>query len=113
MREAGDDFVIDLEPDQDGPGRVAADEVARAVDGIDDPAAAIAGLLGGGLFSEDPVVGEEVLDDAGDEALAIAVGHGDGGEVRLGLKADTLIAVAEGDLAGPLRHGAAGVEFFP
>ena len=48
----GDNFTVFFEPDQHGPGAGAADEIAGAIDGIDDPAAAALRFAHGAFFAQ-------------------------------------------------------------
>jgi hypothetical protein len=104
VRDADDDFAILFEPDQNGPERDAADEVAGAVDGIDDP---LPGVLAGAtaaLFAEQAVGREFARDLIEDQLFASAVGGGDGRFVGFGLSRDATALVIERKCAGLLRQ---------
>jgi len=111
MDHAGDDFAIRFEADEDGPERIAAHEVAGAVDGIDNPAAAGARFLERALFAEDAVAGKCAGEDGGDEALAFAIGDGDGGMVGLRFGANTGGLMAQGELGGAGGGGSRDIDF--
>src|SRR5690606_2036849 len=102
-------FTRALEADADGIGRHAAREVGRAVDGVDDPAVALARRVGDALFGEPAEAGERLGKHAGDDALGLDVDVGY--EVVQALGADGLAGETPGvglDDAGRLagrRHG--------
>ena len=110
--ESGHHFAVGFQADQVGPGRIAAHEIAGAVDGVDDPAAAAARGFLRALLAEQAVVREGALQFAGDELFAFAVGAGDGRVVGFGFEGDARAVIAHGDFAGLARDGAAGGEFF-
>jgi len=94
------------EADADGEGGEARDEVIGAVDGVDDPGAAVGvrAIEGDGVgeiaFFADEAVGGVALFEVGeDESLCIAIGVGDGLGVAFGESLD-VAEVLEGDAAG-------------
>jgi hypothetical protein len=87
--DAGRNFAAVFQPDQHSPQWIAAHEVARAVDRIDDPAAAAAGVLARAFFPEQSVLWKIFLERGGDQPLALPVGYGHRRIVRLGFGGDS------------------------
>ncbi len=100
MRDSGERFAGFLQPDQDAPEAIAANEIARAIDRVDDPAAAAGSGLARSLFAQDAVAGKLAFDGFADEALVFLVGNGNGRIVRLGFGGDAPGSQALGILAG-------------
>ena len=112
--EGGDtdfDDAIDFEGDEIGPEAVFADEVAGAVDGVNDPAAAAGGFLGSAFLAEESVVRKGGGETGDEEFFGFAVGDGDRGVVGLVLGGDALAHIVEGLLAGTPGEIAGDVEF--
>src|SRR5262249_58499909 len=76
------------------------DEVARAVDGVDDPAEAGRARPVAVLLAEEAVVGERPAQGGADGLLGLAVGDGDGALVLLPLDGQLGVEVAERQPAG-------------
>src|SRR6185312_6445179 len=98
--EPGDDLAVLFEPEKDAPGARAADEVARAIDGVDDPAAAVGGFAAGAFLAQESVAREGLLETFDDELFAFAVGDGDRGFVGLRFNADVAFPDLQGEGAG-------------
>ena len=75
------DFAAGLQCDQVGPQRIAAQVIARAVDGVDDPAPSAAGFTPRAFLAQDAVVGKRGCQDFRNQPLAFTVGRGDRGVV--------------------------------
>src|SRR5207244_1314012 len=91
-REAADPdrhLAFRFERDQDAPGGYAAQEVAGAVDGVDDPAAAAPGRGPAALLAQQAVLGEGGGELGRDVGLGGAVRGGDRRVVRLVLGFDS------------------------
>ena len=73
MRDSDQRVVALFEGDEDAPEAVAADEVAGAVDGVDDPAKAAAAGDEAGLLAEKAVAGEFLQDHWQKLILCLAV----------------------------------------
>ena len=73
-------------PDRNRPLIAAANEVERAVDGIDDPDARRTAGNAAPLFADDPVFGKGRLQAVTDEPLHLLVGGGD--EIEMALRFD-------------------------
>ena len=101
VADADDDLAVRLETDQVAPGRKAADEIARAVDRVHDPATAAAPGVARTLLAQEAVVGKGRAQLAHDQPLALAVGHGDRRVVRLVLGRDALRRVRQRQLTRP------------
>ncbi len=118
--DAEDGLAFVEEADADGEVSELADEVVGAVDGVDDPDAAVGvgGVEGDfeaclAFFADDAVGGESAAQGGDDEALAGAVGVGDGlglcGGVGLGETFDFAVVVendfarAAGEIDGELE----------
>ena len=63
VSHAGDAGSVFLQADQHRPGARVANKVARTVDGIDDPLAAVGCVFDGAFFAQQAVVGERVAQD--------------------------------------------------
>ena len=70
------DFALGLERHEDAPGGNATHEIARAIDRVDNPAAAAAGFARRTLLAQDPVLGKRLLEQARDQLLVGAVRGG-------------------------------------
>jgi len=79
---------------QIGPQRVAANIIARAIDGVDDPAAPVARLHQRAFFTQHTIVGKMAGQQSGDGALAFAVGHGHGRLVLFGVDGNSSLQAA-------------------
>ena len=81
--------------DLDGEMAGLVDEVARAVDGVDDPDAfgAEPSRVGRGLFAQDGVAGEGRAQGVEDNVVGSVVGFGHG---AVGLLSNVVLAVVEG-----------------
>ena len=77
---------------QHAPETIAADEVPRPVDGVDDPAPSARPRFARAFLPEDPIVGKIPLDRLADEALVLLVGDRHGRCVRLDLGGDPVSA---------------------
>src|SRR6266542_3634669 len=109
--DAGDDLPRVLERDQRGPDGDAANEVLRAVDGVDDPPS-LGTALRAELLAEDADVGEGPAEHRDDRLLRLAVGLGHRGEVGLHRDVERAVVIAERNLARGARrvHGRGPVE---
>ena len=67
-----------LKPDQRAPERLAGDEGARAVDGIEHPAIAARARRVAQFFAENPVLRKTLSDHRAHDFFGAAVGFGDG-----------------------------------
>src|SRR3546814_1451701 len=85
LDQAGDDLAALLQGDRDGEVRQAVQEVAGAVEGIDDPAppALVARRHLGGFLHEKAIAGTRLLQLVADRLFGLVVGGGD--EVRRAL----------------------------
>src|SRR5262245_45334625 len=88
-----------LEGDQDSPDRDMADEVLRAVDGIDDPPAR-SRAFGAELLAEEAHAWCGPGEDGPDGLLRLLVGLGHRSLVRLDRDLEAALVVPHGDLAG-------------
>ena len=91
---------------------IAAQEIARAVDGIDNPAAAIGSVLGGTLFAEQAVAGKSALHGVDDQTFAFAIGDGHGRAVWFVLGRDAAPQMGQRELTGRVAQFARQLEFF-
>src|SRR5580658_1648558 len=91
--EADSYLPMFFQTDQYAPGAGAADEVARAVDRIDNPLAAVARFAGGTLLAKQAIVGKRAQQLLHDEFFACPVGDRHRRFVRLDF--DTNIALAD------------------
>src|SRR5690606_14268863 len=92
-----------LEREQHAVERHAADEAARAVDRVDDPAPVRPGSHLALLLAHEPVVGEARLDQRAGDALRLAVGDRHGRIVRLRFGRNTRLVAGERDAPGAPR----------
>src|SRR5262249_48980235 len=76
LRNTGNRLASIFQTDQRGPNRDAADEVARAVDRIDDPAITGCARLFTMFFSEETVAGKSRQESRAKQSLGLAVGQG-------------------------------------
>src|SRR5262249_40360052 len=79
------------------PDGDATDEVARAVDGIDDPAKAGLARLVAKFLAQEPVVGKRFEERRADYLFRLAVGNGHGRLVLFPLDGQAAVEVTEGD----------------
>lgn len=101
--EGGDadlDDAVGFESDEIAPEVIASYEVAGAVDGVYDPAAAGGALAVRAFFAEEAVVGEGLGEGGDEEALGFLVGDGDWGVVGLVFGGEAFGLVAEGEGSG-------------
>src|SRR3546814_16133808 len=106
LDQAGDDLAALLQGDRDGEVRQAVQEVAGAVEGIDDPAppALVARRHLGGFLHEKAIAGTRLLPPVADRLFGLAVGGGD--EVRRALSRTLQVPdPAEVPLKPPRRLG--------
>src|SRR5262249_37471277 len=99
--DAGDLLAPVLQADERSPDRDAADEVARAVDGVDDPAEAGGAGRVPELFAEEAVLRKRRVQRRPQRLFRLAVGDGDGALVRLPFDLKVSVEVADRDLSGP------------
>ena len=86
MDDAEDQRAVELEADQGGEEGQPGDEVLGGVDGIDDPAVALAPLLAE-FLAEEPQLRRRAMERLADRLLGSAVRHGDRRGVALHLHA--------------------------
>ena len=88
------------------------DEIAGAVDRIDNPSPPAARSFVRAFFAEQTVVGERALQLSGDELFAFPIGARDRRVIGLGIESQARAVVAQGDFTGLAGDGASGVQFF-
>ncbi len=81
----GHNAAILFEANQHRPGAGAPDEIARAIDGVYDPAPAIFRFPHGAFFAQQTVIGESGGETFHNELFTRFVGNGNGGFVGLDL----------------------------
>ena len=109
MNDACRDFAPIFEADEHSPERIAAHEIAGAVNGIDDPAPAVARFLARALFAEQAVFGKILFESRRDETLAFTIGNGDRRIVRFRFRYDSARLVLQGKLGRLKRDPASNL----
>src|SRR5262249_4713154 len=80
-----------------------ADEIARAVDRIDDPAVARCAELVAVLFTQKPVLGKLAEQSGSQQRFGVTIGDGDGAVILLPFDGHVDIEIAQGQLGGCFR----------
>ena len=107
MHQPADAAAVVAQSQQDAPGRHAADEGARAVDRVDDPAVARVAVDRAVLLADDAVIGEARAQAFDQEGLDLAVGDRDRIEAAVGelvRHVQRLAEMAQRDAAGLLQQ---------
>ena len=108
---AGGHAVFEFDADEGAEQRNSVDEGFGAVDGVNDPAIAAASGNAWEFFSENGIIGVELLDAVTNEQFGVAVGDGDGGFVGFGFDEESIAAeVLENQQSGVIGELECGLE---
>jgi len=111
MAHPGLHAAFRLERDQDRPAREAAQEVARAVNGVYNPSPSRRRLFAAALLPQQSILGERFGQKARNQPLGLAVGYGHRRQVRLGLGRNPMGLVLKCQFSRPQGSGTGNLDF--